>query len=181
MRPCVSWVRDLSHNPAMESQSCASRATTLEADLLAAASALISVLERIEPERWAHVPGPSVWSVGKDAAHVAEAAVYHQWIIRLTIGQKVSGRRPAIERQELTTTMTRKQAVDLVRRRTDDGAALISGLSREQLAMPTRPPRARGQILADTIRLVLIGHYDAHRRDIERKLGDGGPAPFPHR
>ena len=160
----------------MESQAGAARATNLEADLHAAASALITVLERIEPERWIHVPGPSVWSVGKDAAHVAEAAGYHQWIVRLTIGQKVSGRRPAIERQELTTNMTREQAVDLIRQRTDEGAALISTLSDEQLAMPTRPPRARGQVLADTIQLVLIGHYDGHRRDIERKLRDGGPA-----
>jgi hypothetical protein len=114
-----------------------------------------------------------VWSVGKDAAHVAEAAAYHQWIVRLTIGQNVSWRRPIIERQELTTTMTAQQALDLIRQRTEEGAALISSLSDEQLDLPTRPPRARGQALADTIELVLIGHYDVHRRDIERKLRDG--------
>ena len=159
----------------MASQTSAGRAARLEADLHFAASALISVLERIEPERWMHVPGPSVWSVGRDAAHVAEAAVYHQWIVRLTIGQKVSGRRPVLERQELTTTMTIEQAVDLIRQRTDEGAALITSLSNEQLALPTRPRRARAQILADTIQLVLIGHYDAHRRDIERKLREGRP------
>ena len=174
--PVMLAARDISDNPVMESETSVARATKLEADLHAAASALISVVERIEPERWTHVPSPSVWSVGKDAAHVAEAAVYHQWIVRLTIGQKVSGRRPVIERQELTTIMTREQAVDLIRQRTDEGAALISSLSDEQLAMPTRPPRARGQLLADTIQLVLIGHYDAHRRDIERKLRDGGLA-----
>ena len=149
------------------------RANKFESDLRAASAALISVLDRVEPERWTHVPGPGVWSVGKEAAHVAEAAVYHQWIVRLTIGQKVSSRRPAIERQELTTTMTRQQTVDLIRQRIEEGAALIAGLSDEQLALPTRPPRARGQALADTIELVLIGHYDTHRRDIERKLADG--------
>jgi uncharacterized damage-inducible protein DinB len=149
------------------------RATELAAHLRTAAMALISVLERIEPERWTLVPGPSVWSVGKDAEHVAEAALYHQWIIRLTIGQKVSSRRPAIERQGLTTTMTTRQAADLIRQRTADGAALISSLTDEQLALPTRPPRARARPLGATIQLVLIGHYDAHRRDIERKLGDG--------
>jgi len=68
-----------------------------------------------------------------------------------------------------------EQAVDLIRPRTDEGAALISSLSEEQLAMPTRPPRARAQNLADTIQLVLIGHYDAHRRDVEQKLRDRGP------
>ena len=148
------------------------RSMKLEADFHAAAAALISVIEPIEPGLWMHVPGPSVWSAGKDAAHVAEAAVYHQWIVRLTIGQKVSTRRPSLERQELTTTMTVQQTVELIRQLTEDGTALISSLNEEQLALPTRPPRARAQRLADTIELVLIGHYDSHRRDIVRKLGD---------
>ena len=155
----------------MDAQARPARAKELEANLRAAAEGLVSILERIETERWMHVPGPSVWSIGKDAAHVAEAAVYHQWIVRLTIGQNASSRRPVIERQELTTAMTPQQAIDLIRERTENGAALISTLSDEQLALPTRPPRARGQVLAETLGLVLIGHYDAHRRDIERKLG----------
>ena len=157
----------------MKAQSGPAQAATPEADLLAAAAALISVLERIEPERWTHVPGGSVWSVGKDAAHVAEAALYHQWIVRLTIGQKVSSRRPGIEPLELTTTMTAHEVVGLIHQRTAVGAALISSLTDAQLALPTRPPRARAPTLADTIELVLVGHYDAHRRDIERKLRDG--------
>jgi uncharacterized damage-inducible protein DinB len=157
----------------MNAPARSARAAKLEADLNAAAATLISVLEPIEPERWTHVPSPSIWSVGKDAAHIAEAAAYHQWIVRLTIGQKVSSRRPVMERQELTTPMTVQEAVALIRQRTEEGGALISSLSDEQLAVPTRPPRARGQVLADTIALVLIGHYDGHRRDIERKLRDG--------
>jgi uncharacterized damage-inducible protein DinB len=160
-------------NPTRKAHASPPHATNLEADLHAAAGALISVLQRIEPERWGRVPGSFVWSVGKDAAHVAEAAVYHQWIVRRTIGQKVSSRRPVIERQELTTTMTAQQVIDLIRERTAEGAALISSLSDEQLALPTRPPRARARALADTIVLVLIGHYDAHRREIERKLNTG--------
>jgi len=154
----------------MKAPARSARASKLETDLHAAAAALISVLERIEPERWTHVPSSSVWSVGKDAAHVAEAAVYHQWIVRLTIGEKVSSRRPVMERRELTTAMTVEQAVALIRQRTEEGQALISSLSDGLLALPTRPPRARGEVLADTIACVLIGHYDAHRRDIERKL-----------
>ena len=69
--------------------------------------------------------------------------------------------------------MTAQQAVDLIRERTEEGAALISSLSDAQLALPTPPPRARGQALADTIELVFIGHYKAHQRDIERKMRDG--------
>ncbi len=159
------------HAP-MTTPAGSARAAKLVADLRAAASALIAVLERIDHERWTHIPGASVWSVGKDAEHVAEATVYHQWIVRSTIGEKVSSRRPVLERRELTTAMTVQEAVDLIRRRSEEGAALISSLTDDQLAMPTKPPRARGQVLADTIALVLIDHYHGHRRDIELKLGD---------
>jgi uncharacterized damage-inducible protein DinB len=157
----------------MKAQAGSARTPKLRADLYAAAATLIAVLERIEPERWARVPGSSVWSVGKDASHVAEAAAYHLWIVRLTIGQTASSRRPIIERRELTTAMTTRETVDLIRRRTEEAGALISSLSDEQLALPTRPPRARASALAGTIELVVIGHYDTHRRAIERKLRDG--------
>jgi hypothetical protein len=145
-------------------------AATLEAALSIAASDLLSVLQRIGPEHWTRVPGPSVWSIGKDAAHVAEAAVYHQWIVRLTIGEATSSGRPVIERRELTTAMTPVQTMALIRTRTDEGAALIARLGDDALALATRPPRAGSQTLADTIELVLIDHYRVHRRDIERKL-----------
>ena len=35
---------------------------------------------------------------------------------------------------------------------------------------PTRPPRAKGQRLGETIERVLIGHYDMHLLDIERRF-----------
>ena len=56
-----------------------------------------------------------------------------------------------------------------LRRRTAEGAELVLGLTDERLNLPTRPPRARSQKLAETIELVLIGHYGAHRGDIEAK------------
>jgi len=150
------------------------RAAKLEADLDAAAAALIAVLERVDSQQWMFVPGPGVWSIGKDAAHVAEAAVYHQWIVRRTIGEKASSQRPSIERQQLTTALTAQEAADLILYRTGEGAALIRNLTDEQLDLPTNPPRARAARLADTIEQVLIGHYDGHRREIERKLADTG-------
>lgn len=70
----------------------------------------------------------------------------------------------------MTTDLSALEAVDQIRRRTDDAAQLIGGLSDEQLDLPTRPPRANAQRLAETIERVLIGHYDAHWADIERKL-----------
>ena len=101
-----------------------------------------------------------MWSIGKDVEHVIEAAGYHQWIVRLTIGEKVSSRRPVLERKQLTTDLSPQQAVALLRNRTEEGVELILGLTDEQLNLPTRPPRARSQALAETIELVLIGHYE---------------------
>jgi DinB superfamily len=145
------------------------RAATLAARLGQAAAALIAVIADVEPDRWRYVPAPGAWAIGKDAEHVIEAAGYHQWIVRRTIGQKVSSRRPVLERTQLTTNLSPQEALEQLRRRTDEGAGLILGLTDEQLDLPTRPPRARSQRLAETIELVLIGHYDGHRGDIEAK------------
>ena len=153
----------------VEERARSERAATLAARLDDAASALIAVIADTQPERWLHVPAPGVWAIGKDAEHVIEAAGYHQWIVRLTIGQKVSSRRPVLERKRLITDLSPQEAVVQLRRRTDEGAELILGLTDEQLNLPTRPPRARSQALAETIELVLIGHYGAHRGDIEAK------------
>ena len=93
------------------------RAATLAARLDEAAAALIAVIADIEADRWQHIPAPGVWAIGKDAEHVIEAAGYHQWIVRLTIGQKVSSRRPVLERKQLTTDLSPQKAVALLRRR----------------------------------------------------------------
>ena len=134
-----------------------------------AAAALVSVIQHVETDLWQHIPAPGEWSIGKDVEHVIEANGYHQWIVRLTIGEKVSSRRPVLERKQLTTDLSQQQAVTLLRSRTEAGIELILGLTDEQLILPTRPPRARSQALAETIELVLIGHYDGHRGDIEAK------------
>ena len=154
----------------MNARMASERAGELAHRLREAAADLIALVELIDDRHWRHVEHPGVWSIGKDAEHVADAAVYHQWIVRLTIGEKVSSRRPAIERTEMTTRLAPRDAVALIHQRTDDGARLLAGLTDEQLSLPTRPPRARGALLAETIERVLIGHYDAHREAIEAKL-----------
>ena len=163
--------------PRVDEHVRSERAATLAARLGEAAVALISVIAHVEPDWWRHIPAPGVWSIGKDAEHVIEAAGYHQWIVRLTIGEKVSSQRPFLERQQLTTELSPREAVVLLRRRTEEGAELIRGLTDEQLNLPTRPPRARSQVLAETIELVLIGHYDSHRGDIEAKSRTRSGAP----
>ena len=146
------------------------RAGKLAEDLEDASDAVIELLGDVPLDRWMHVPGPGVWSIGKDAEHLAEAAVYHQWIIRLTIGEPVSSRRPQLERAQLTTNLLPLDAVAFLRQRTDESATLIRALTDEQLDLPTRPPRSRDQSLAETIERVLIGHYRAHQEDITSKL-----------
>jgi hypothetical protein len=157
------------------------RAATLAARLEQAAAALVSVIQHVETDLWQHIPAPGEWSIGKDVEHVIEAAGYHQWIVRLTIREKVSSRRPVLERKRLTTDLSPEEAVALLRRRTEEGAELVRGLSDEHLNLPTRPPRARSRALAETIELVLIGHFDAHRVDVEAKKAAHQATPTRHR
>ena len=154
----------------MVSPVASTRATVLASDLESASEAVVEILENVPPDRWTHVPGPGVWSVGKDAEHMSEAAAYHQWIIRRTIGQPVASRRPRLERIRLTTDLSPREAIDLLRQRTVEGAKLIRALTDEQLDLPTRPARARAQNLAGTIERVLVGHYRSHLDDIAAKL-----------
>jgi uncharacterized damage-inducible protein DinB len=145
----------------------ATRAASLAANLQEAASTLIAVISTTEPKQWLRSPGPGIWAIGKDVEHVWEAAGYHQWIVRRTIGDRVPARQPVLERERMATELSLQEAIELVRSRTEEGVALLEGLTDAQLDLPTRPPRARSQRLAETIEKVLIGHYEVHRRDIE--------------
>ena len=148
----------------------ADRAEALATRLERAAADLIAVVAPIDDGRWRFTPSADVWSISKDAEHVVEAASYHQWIVRLTIGDEVPSRKPVLERKRMTSDLSPAEIVALICERTDDARRLIRGLTDGQLDLPTRPPRARDQRLAETIELVLIGHYDVHRREIEAKL-----------
>ena len=125
-------------------------------------------MAEIEPDRLAARPGPGVWAIGKDAEHVIDATGYHV-IVRRTLGQPVSSRRPVLERRRLTSELSPREAVERLRRCSTEGAALIAGLTDAQLDLPTQPPRARDQRLAETIERVMIGHYETHRAEIVAK------------
>jgi uncharacterized damage-inducible protein DinB len=151
-------------------QPGSARAAALAARLREAAAALIALVEQIDPERWEHVPGPGVWSVGKEAEHAAEGAALHRWIVRLTLGERVASGRPAVERKRLTTALPPREAADLIRQRTDEAARLVEGLSDAQLDLPKRPPGSKPRSLAEEIEGTLIGHLNHHRAAIEAKL-----------
>ncbi len=150
--------------------AASARGLALAARLEDVSSQLVDLLLWVGPDAWSSVPAPGVWSVGKDAEHVAEAAAYHQWIVQRTIGAKVASRWPSLERTQLTSSRSQVAAVDLIRMRTEEGQRLLLGLTDEQLDLATRPPRAQGQRLVETIERVLIGHYAAHQGDVEAKL-----------
>jgi hypothetical protein len=141
----------------------------LAEQLRQASGALIGLVETMDPERWTYVPAAGVWSPGKEAEHVADGAARHLWIVRLSLGQKVSA-RPTIERARLTAERSQPDVADLLRQRSEEGVSLIGGLSDEQLNLPVRPPRARSALLGQLIETTLIGHFETHRREIEAKL-----------
>ena len=74
------------------------RAAELAIRLRQVANQLVTVIQRIDDRSWRQVTTPGTWSISKEAEHIAEALGYHQWIVRLTIGEKVLLRRPSLER-----------------------------------------------------------------------------------
>jgi uncharacterized damage-inducible protein DinB len=155
----------------MESHPGSTRAAALASALDVAAGNLIAAIESIDPETWARVPAPGVWSVGKDVDHVIEAIAFHRWIVELTIGRAKASKRPRLERKELTSALSPAEAAREVQRGTEVSRGVILALTDEQLALTTKPPRAGSPPLATTIERMLINHYDTHRADIEAKLG----------
>jgi hypothetical protein len=145
------------------------RAAYLAARLDDAATALIQVVRGVDPVRWTAVPAPGVWSVGKESEHVSEAAAYHLWIVRFTIGDEVSSARPSIERLRLTTDLSPAMAATRLRERMDAMIAVVERLTDASLELPTRPPRAGSPNLATTIERLAIGHLDIHRAAIMAK------------
>jgi uncharacterized damage-inducible protein DinB len=146
------------------------RATALADRLTEARDSLISVLERIDLDDWLRVPAPGIWSPGKDAEHVADGNVLHQWVVGLTIGQAKASARPGIERKQLTGSRSPAEVIEHVRATLDEAASVVRGLTDAQLDLVTKPPKARAPSLAETIQGLMIDHVDHHRREIEAKL-----------
>jgi hypothetical protein len=135
----------------------------------------VALLEGIEGQAWLRVPAPGVWSAGKDAEHVADGNVLHQWVVRLTIGQAKASGRPGIERRQLTSARSPAEVIELIRGTLGEAATLIRGLTDAQLELVTKPPKAGAPSLATTIERLMIDHVVHHRREIEAKLAQHQP------
>ena len=134
------------------------RAIALADRLTGVRDALISVLASVDEQDWLRIPGPGVWSPSKDAEHVADANLLHQWVVRLTIGQAKTSGRPGIERKQLTSSRSPADVIELVRATLDEAATLVRGLTDAQLDLTTKPPKARSPSLATTIQGLMIDH-----------------------
>ena len=151
------------------------RATVLADRLTEARDALTSLLVRVDGHDWLRVPAPGVWSSSKDAEHVADANILHQWVVRLTIGQAKASGRPSIERRQLTSSRSPAEVIEFVRATLDEAATLVRDLTDAQLDLTTIPPKAGAPSLAKTIQGLMIDHVEHHRREIETKLGRPWP------
>jgi DinB family protein len=147
------------------------RATALADRLTDARDTLTSMLERVDGQDWLRVPAPGVWSPSRDAEHVADGNVLHQWVVRFTIGQAKANGRPGVERKQLTSSRSPADVIELVRATLDEAATLVRGLTDAHLDLPTKPPKAGAPSLAEMIEGMMIGHVEHHRREIEAKLG----------
>jgi uncharacterized damage-inducible protein DinB len=145
------------------------RASDLAERLRRASDELAAAVRSIDEDAWDRVPAPGVWSIGKDVEHAIEAAAYHQWIVRRTIGQPVPLRRPVLERARLISPLSPAEGLDRLREQAAIGIELVARLTDSELDRPTIPRRAGNQRLAETIERVLIGHSEVHRAAIEAK------------
>jgi uncharacterized damage-inducible protein DinB len=158
----------------MDAHPGSQRSIELADRLTDARDALTSLLERIDGQAWLRVPGPGVWSPSKEAEHVADGNVLHQWVVRLTLGQAKVSQRPGIERTQLTSRRSAAEVIEQVRRTLDEASTLIRSLTDDQLDLTTKPPKAGAPTLAGTIQGLMIDHVDHHRREIEAKLHHRG-------
>src|SRR5215207_3630603 len=109
------------------------RARLLADELRAAGAELVQAVERIEPEHWELVPDSGVWSAGKDAEHVTQGAVYHQWLVRTAALGQTLERGAGTRRDVMTAELARAEVLALLQQRTEESAQLVESLSDSQL------------------------------------------------
>jgi hypothetical protein len=144
------------------------RSDELAAHLQSALDALLSVIQSASAAQWSAIPSPGEWSVGKEAEHVADGNAYHLFLVRQSLRQR-GLKRPGIERSALVTSRTRAEVIELLQQQTSACLGVITSLSANDLALPTRPFRPGAPTIAHLIK-GMSNHYHVHRQSIEAKL-----------
>jgi kynurenine formamidase len=156
------------------------RAVHLANQLREAGAALIRTVSEVDDAHWARVPVEGVWSAGKDAEHLSQGAVYHQWLVRTALGETLE-RGAGTQRDVMTALLSRSEVLAVLQQRTEDNARLLESLSDEQLARPAPPLSSDG--LARTVQQLIEGqmirHYREHQWNIEAKLHERVPHTRP--
>jgi hypothetical protein len=147
------------------------RAAALAGQVRAACAALIEAVGRVDDAHWARVVEEGVWSPGKDAEHVTQGAVYHQWIVRRAALGDTSDRPVGTARDILVAVLTKGEVLDALQQRADQSARLVESLSDAQLELAA-PPMGDGppRTVQQMIEGQMIRHYHEHRENIEAKL-----------
>jgi kynurenine formamidase len=147
------------------------RATDLANQLREAGEALGRTVSLVDEGHWGWVPEDGVWSAGKDAEHVSEGSLYHQWLIRTALGEPLE-RGAGTQRDVMTARLSQAEVLALLRERTEQSAELVASLSDAQLvsAAPPRPADGLPRTVEQMIVGQIISHYQEHQLNIETKL-----------
>jgi hypothetical protein len=147
------------------------RARSLASQVRDAGAALIETIGQIDDSHWARVPEPGVWSAGKDAEHLTQGAVYHQWLVRTAALGETVARGAGTQRDVMTAQLSRAEVLAALAQRTEESARLVESLSDAQLDRPA-PPLGDGppRTVAQMIEGQMIHHYGEHQLSIETKL-----------
>lgn len=147
------------------------RATALANRVREACAALVHTVNQVDDAHWGRVVEAGVWSPGKDAEHVTQGALYHQWIVRRAALGDTSDRPVGTERDVMLAVASKSEVLDTLRQRADQSARLVESLSDAQLdlaapPMGDGPPRTVQQMIEGQ----MIRHYHEHRENIEAKV-----------
>jgi hypothetical protein len=147
------------------------RATRLATQVRAACAALIEAVGQVDDAHWGRVVEEGVWSPGKDAEHVTQGAVYHQWIVRRAALGDTSDRPVGTARDIMVAVLSKREVLEVLQQRADQSALLVESLSDVQLELAA-PPMGDGppRTVQQMIEGQMIRHYHEHRENIEAKL-----------
>jgi hypothetical protein len=155
------------------------RARALADAMREAGAALSDTVAAVDDSHWELVPGEGVWSAGKDAEHVSQGALYHQWLVRTAALGENSERRGATQRDVMTSQLTRSDVLAELQQCTQQCAHLVESLSDAQLDLPAPPLASDGlpRTVADMIDGQMIRHFREHQWNIHTKVRGASARP----
>src|SRR5258708_14144331 len=105
------------------------RAANLANQLRDAGAALIRTVGQIDVEHWSRVPEDGVWSAGKDAEHISQGAIYHQWLVRTAGLGGTLERGAGTPRDVMTARFSKDHVLAVLHQRPGENAPLGERLS----------------------------------------------------